>query len=448
MPYILNTDKERGEMLKSIGVKSMEELYSHLPEGIKLNDGVDLPSGLSEFEVKKTLKFLSEKNTPACKINSFLGAGCYDHYVPAAVEYILSSPQFLTAYTPYQAECSQGILQAIYEYQSYICLLTGMDVTNASVFDGASALSEAVLMSMRITGRKKIVIAGVIHPEYKETVKTYLSGFDFSFEEVNIGSRGDVDLEKLKLTEGRDAACYVVQNPNFFGIIEDIKKISDIAKQNRALTIVITNPFSLAILKEPALLGADIVCGDGQPLGGTMNFGGPSFGFLAAKQDYTRQIPGRIVGKTTDSDGAAAYCLTLQTREQHIRREKATSNICSNQSLNAIGAAVYLSLMGKTGIKDAALSSFSNAQYLYRRLGEVRGVKILFPPRIFNEFAWTVHDARKIIDELYKKNIVAGYYLGNAFPGLKDGILSCCTEKKTKEEIDNFVNTMAHLLHG
>ncbi len=448
MPYILNTDKEIKQMLKTIGVESVDQLYSVLPEEIKLKEPLNLASGLSEFDVKNKVTALSEKNKPLARFNSFLGAGCYDHYVPAAVSFILSRSQFLTAYTPYQAECSQGILQAIYEYQSYICRLTGMDLSNASLFDGASALAEAVLMALRITRKRKVIISSITHPEYKQTLKTYLSGFDFTIEEIGANSEGLVDLEELRHSLDDEVGCIAFQSPNFFGLIEETKQLSEIAKRNKALAVMVTNPLSLAMLKEPAKLGIDIVCGDGQPLGGSLSFGGPSFGFIATKNEYTRQMPGRIVGMTEDKKGSTAYCLTLQTREQHIKREKATSNICSNQSLNAIGAAVYLSLMGKKGLKEVASYSFSNAQYFYQRLKELRGVKLTFGPRFFNEFVWEIENAPKIIDILYKKNIIAGYYLGKDFPQYKNSILSCCTEKKKKSEIDALVFALAEVLRG
>ena len=448
MPYILNTKEDVKEMLEAIGASSVDELYSLLPSKVKLDTPLNMPDSKSEQEVKRVVKELAEKNNPIEKFNSFLGAGCYDHYIPAALPFILSRSQFLTAYTPYQAECSQGILQTIYEYQSFLCLLTGMDVSNASLFDGASALSEAILMSLRITKRKKIILAGAIHPEYKETLYTYLSSFDFIIHEIEVGDDGLVDKEALKRTIDDDTASCLFSSPNFFGLVEDVGELSAIARSRGSLTVMLANPLSLAILKEPGLLGVDIVCGDGQPLGGRLNFGGPSFGFLTTAKDYLRQMPGRIVGKTKDREGSDAYCLTLQAREQHIRREKATSNICSNQSLNAIAAAIYLSLIGRGGLKDLALYSLSNTQYLYQRLKEVRGVKIPYSSCIFNEFVWETEDAPRIIGELYKKNIIAGYYLGSKFDQYKNSILSCCTEKKSKEEMDNFVNTLAEVLHG
>jgi glycine dehydrogenase subunit 1 len=448
MPYVPHTDKDFKAMLKAIGVRSLKELYSQIPESIMLDEPPDIGRGLSELEVSTLVQDIARRNRSLREFNSFLGAGCYDHYVPAPVSFILSRSQFLTAYTPYQAECSQGALQAIYEYQTFIGLLTGMDITNASMLDGASSLAEAVLMSLRITRRKKIVVARSLNPEYLEVLKTYLSGFDFSIREIGFSGDGLIDLTKLEQLIDEDTSCCVIASPNFFGLIEDLGKITSVLKQKQVLSIMVTNPLSLAVLKEPSSLGLDIVCGDGQSLGQGLCFGGPSFGFLATGKEYMRQLPGRIIGKTVDKKGRTAYCLTLQTREQHIRREKATSNICSNQSLNAIGAAVYLSLMGKEGLRKAALGCLENTRYLYQRLKEVRGVVIPYPPRIFNEFLWEVGGPRKIMEILYKKDIIAGYYVGDRFKEHPNGIISSCTEKKTRADIDNFVNTLAEVLHG
>ncbi|MFA7677564.1 MAG: aminomethyl-transferring glycine dehydrogenase subunit GcvPA [Candidatus Omnitrophota bacterium] len=447
MPYILNTPKDIEQMLKVIGVSSVEELYQDIPSSIRLKGSLSLREGLSEFEVKKEIEALSRKNTPLSRFNSFLGAGCYDHYVPAAVEAILASSSFLTAYTPYQAECSQGSLEAIYEYQSFICDLTGMDVSNASLFDGASALAEAALMSLRITGRKKILIHG-LHPEYRKTLDTYLLGLEFSVEEIPSGSDGFIDKKALEESLNDEVACFAFASPNFFGLIEDAQSFTPNLKSKGVLGVMVANPLSLAMLNPPALFGIDIVCGDGQALGGRLNFGGPAFGLLASKGQYLRHMPGRIIGKTHDKDGSPAYCLTLQTREQHIRRQKATSNICSNHSLNAIGAAIYLSLMGEKGLRSVSLMSFDNAQYLYQRLKEIRGIKLPYGRRFFNEFVWEVEEAASVMEKLRNKNIIAGYYLGNDFPEFKNRILSCCTETKSKDDIDNFIQELAEVLHG
>ncbi|UCD15121.1 MAG: aminomethyl-transferring glycine dehydrogenase subunit GcvPA [Candidatus Omnitrophota bacterium] len=448
MPYILNTKKEIKELLREIGASCVDDLYAHLPPEVKLKKSLDLPAGLSEQQVRKKIKGLCSRNVSLEEFNSFLGAGCYDHYIPSALPFIVNQPQFVTAYTSYQAESSQGILQAIYEYQSYICLLTGMDVSNASLFDGASSFAEAVLMSLRLTRKKKVIISAAIHPEYRETLQTYLSGFDFSIEEVGFNKEGFIDREALSAALDQGGGCFAFQSPNFFGLIEDASRLASLVKEKEALTVMVTNPFSLAIFKEPSSQGVDIVCGDGQALGGNTSLGGPSFGFLAARKQYLRQMPGRIVGKTQDLEGKVAYCLTLQAREQHIRREKATSNICSNQALNAIGAAVYLSLLGKEGFRDMALYSFNLAQYLYARLGEIKEVKLPFPRRIFNEFVWEIKDAKDLINKLYKKKIIAGLYLGERYPQLENCILSCCTEKKTREDIDNFIEAIKEILHS
>ncbi|MFA5271960.1 MAG: aminomethyl-transferring glycine dehydrogenase subunit GcvPA [Candidatus Omnitrophota bacterium] len=445
MPYILNTENDIKEMLGAIGVSSLDDLYRHFPSQIRINKNLNIPSGLSEAELRNFITSLADKNETVNEFNSFLGAGSYNHYVPSALNPIVSRAEFLTAYTPYQAECSQGILQAIYEYQSYICLLTGMDVSNASLFDGASSLAESVLMSLRITKRNKVIISSAIHPEYKRTLYTYLSGLNFKIQEINFERQGLTDISLLALDD--DAACIALQSPNFFGVIENVQKISSLAKEKGVLTIQVANPMSLAILKEPAAQGVDIVCGDGQALGGNLNFGGPSFGFIAARNEFLRQLPGRIVGKSTDKEGKPAYCLTLQAREQHIKREKATSNICSNQSLNAISAAVYLSLMGKEGLYNCALYSLNLAHYLYDRLSEIKGVKLELSKYFFNEFVWSVDNPKVLIKKLYKKEIIAGLALDKFYPELKNGILSCCTEVKSKEQIDNFIEILKTVIN-
>lgn len=448
MPYIQNTDKDRKEMLAAIGVSSLGELFSRLPQALRLKEPLNLEAGLSELKLKRGLKELAGKNKVLDNFNSFLGAGTYGHYRPAALDFILSRSQFLTAYTPYQPECSQGILTAIYEYQSYICSLTGMDVSNASLLCPGSSLAEAALMSERITSRKKVLVSAGLHPEYLSVLKTHLSGRNIIIEEVPLDDSGSIDLESLRHSLNSQVACCLIASPNFLGLLENLKAIAEPVKKNQSLTVAVVNPMSLAIVKAPGDCGIDIVCGDGQPLGGSLNFGGSSFGFLATKKDYLRQLPGRVVGKAVDSAGRTAYCLTLQAREQHIRRQKATSNICSNQSLSAIGAAVYLSLMGKSGFRKAALNSFSNTQYLYRRLKEIRGVNIPFEPRIFNEFLWEVKDAKRILGLLYEQGIIAGYHLADIYPAYENGVLSSCTEKKAKEDIDSLINALAEILHG
>lgn len=445
MPYILNTEKDSKEMLDAIGASHLDDLFRHLPAKIKIDGKLNIPSGLTEQELKIFLTNLAAKNEPVTKLNSFLGAGIYNHYIPSAIKPVISRAEFLTAYTPYQAECSQGILQAIYEYQSYMCLLTGMDVSNASLFDGASSLAESVLMALRITKRNKVIISSVIHPEYKQTLHTYIKNLGFKITEVDFDDNGVTDIEVLRPLIDDDTACFVLQSPNFFGVIEDVEKFSFLSKEKGALSILVTNPMSLALLKSPGKSGIDMACGDGQVLGGALSLGGPTFGFITTRNEFLRQMPGRIVGKTTDKDGKTAYCLTLQAREQHIKREKATSNICSNQSLNAISAAVYLSLMGKQGLYDCALYSLNLAHYLRDRIKEIKQARLIFSDNFFNEFVWHIDDSNKALKKLYKKGIIGGLALKKFYPSLKDGILSCCTEMKSKQEIDELIEVLRKL---
>lgn len=432
-------------MLEKIGVNSVKELYHQLPEDILIKGKLALPQGLSELEVSKELVSLSKKNLSLEQINSFLGAGCYDHYIPSAVDAIIRNSEFTTAYTPYQPEVSQGILQAIFEYQSYICRLTGMDVSNASLFDGASALAEAVLMALRVRQRRKVLVTRSLNPQYRQTLKTYLDGLPFQIEEIGFNNSGQLDQDNLDALVNDDLCCLVVPLPNFFGVVEDFSQWIEKFKKRNVLVIAVVNPLLLAVLTPPSTYSVDIVCGDGQPLGNSPSFGGPSFGFIATKSEYLRQIPGRIVGQTTDKDGKLSYCLTLQTREQHIRREKATSNICSNQSLCAISATVYLALMGKRGLEDVVNISYANTLYLYRQLSKIAQIRFPFSGNFLNEFVWQVEDAQKVLARLSKENICAGYYLGKDYPELKNMVLSCCTEKKTKEEINQFVDALKKL---
>jgi len=413
MPYILNTPSQIKEMLEVVGLHSLEELFSHLPPSLRIRGELSLPSGLSEEELIRVVKRLAKKNKPLSKFNSFLGGGIYPHYIPSPLNHLIGRAEFYTAYTPYQAEASQGSLQAIFEYQTYICLLTGMEVSNASLYDGATSLAEAVLMSLRIKRRSKVLICESIHPEYRAVLHTYLKGSDFLVEEIKFNRDGFLDLDTLKEKIDDRVACVCIQSPNFFGLIEDLETINEIVKKKGILVILVTNPVSLAILKEPAKLGADIVCGEGQVLGRACAWGGETFGWLATKRDYLR--------------------------EQHIRREKATSNICSNHSLNAIAGAIYLSLLGKEGLKKVALYSLNLAYYLYRCLEDIKEIKLVFPSPFFNEFVWQVNNSYQVWEALYSKSIIPGLMLEKFYPQLKDCILTSCTEIKTKEEIDDFV---------
>jgi len=441
MPYILHNEKIAKEMLDVCGVNSIDDLFSQLPDKVKIKNGLNIASGLSELELKKYLNHLASKNTTLDICNSFLGAGIYDHYIPSALNHLLSRTEFYTSYTPYQPECSQGVLQAIYEYQSFMCILTGMDVTNASLYDGATALAESVLMSARITRKNKVIVSNSIHPEYRQTLNTYLSCLDMQIEEIAYKEDGVSDFEAILSKVDDATSCVAIQSPNFFGVIEDIEKLSSKLKEKGVLLVLVTNPMSLALLKTPADLGVDIVCGDGQVFGSPPSFGGPTFGFLACGNKNLRQLPGRVVGKTNDEDGKVAFCLTLQTREQHIRRDKATSNICSNESLNAIAAAIYLSLVGGEGLKKVAHSSHVLTNYLHSQLKKVKGVKIVFSKPFFNEFAWSINNACQVLSKLESRNIFAGVLVDKWYE-VDNVIISACTEKKTKLDIDDFIKNL------
>lgn len=433
-------------MLKEVGVSSLEELFAVIPQELRGKSNQDHFAALSEADLIKRLKETACQNEPLDNFNSFLGAGIYSHYAPAALKYLLSRPEFYTAYTPYQPECSQGTLQAIFEYQTYICELSGLDVSNASLYDGATALVEAVLMAFRIRKKKKMLIAQSIHPEYRTVLDTYLENLDLFREEVPCDAQGCIDIEALKNMCDDDTAALAMASPNFFGLIEDVEEINKIIKPYQMLSILVANPFALAVLREPGKMGVDIVCGEGQSLGLPPALGGGSFGFMAAGKEYLRQLPGRIVGETTDQDHRRAFCLTLQTREQHIRRQNATSNICSNHSHAALGAAMYLALMGADGIKKAAFYSMNLARYLREKLSQIEKVRIVFGDRFFHEFVWHIEDAQMILTRLHDEGILGGVHLGEIAPEHENRILTCCTETKTREDIDQFVGTLRKII--
>lgn len=432
MNFIPNTEKDRKEMLKVIGVSSVNELFDDIPKEILLKDNLKISKALSELEVKNKLKKLSDKNKT--DFISFLGAGSYNHFIPSIVNHIISRSEFYTAYTPYQPEISQGILQAIYEYQTMICELTGMDITNASLYDGASALAEACIMSVNITKRNQILMLKSIHPDYREVVNTYCKAHNFDVEEIE-----DTEI-KEKITD--KTAALLIQNPNFFGSIEDLKKIETIVHEKNALLVAaIVEPTSLGMLKEPGILGADIVVGEGQSFGNAMNFGGPYLGIIATKEKYKRNLPGRIVGATLDSKGKKGFILTLQAREQHIRREKASSNICTNEALCALAATVHLAALGKVGIKELAELNLQKAHYLADKLKE-KGFELVFEKPFYNEFVVKVDDAKKVNEKLLENNILGGLEIEKYYPKLKDCLLFCVTEVITKEDVDKLIEVL------
>jgi glycine dehydrogenase subunit 1 len=441
-PYIPNTLEDEKVMLKSIGAESIQELFYDIPDDLKLNRKLNINSSMSELEVQKHVRNLSNKNRSTEELICFLGAGAYDHYIPAIVKHLASRSEFYTSYTPYQPEISQGTLQAIFEYQSLICNLTGLDVANASMYDGATACAEAAFMAAESTKRNCIIVSKTVHPEIRKVLYTYTKFKGLELIEVD-EKDGVTDCIKLKKLVDKGVAGVIVQNPNFFGIIEDMTEIEKITHDNKSILIMSVDPISLAILKTPGEIGADIVVGEGQSLGNQMNFGGPYLGFMATTTKLMRKIPGRIVGQTVDVDGKRAFVLTLQAREQHIRREKASSNICSNQSLNALTAAIYLTTMGKQGLKEVAYQSMQKAHYAYNEIVKLENYKPLFNKPFFKEFVVMCHDSASHINDILLENkIIGGYNIEVNYPEHKNSLLICVTEKRTKAEINGLVTAM------
>ena len=441
-PYIPNTLEDEKVMLKSIGVESVQDLFSDIPCDLKLNRELNINPSMSELEVQRYVKSISSKNKSTEELVCFLGAGVYDHYIPSIIKHIVSRSEFYTSYTPYQPEISQGTLQAIFEYQTLICDLTGLDASNASMYDGASACAEAAFMATESTKRKSIIVSKTVHPEVRKVLSTYTRFKGIELIELDARD-GVTDVIKLKQAVDGKTAGVIVQNPNFFGIIEDMEEIEKITHDNKALLIMSVDPISLAILKTPGEIKADIVVGEGQSLGNQMNFGGPYLGFMATTTKLMRKIPGRIVGQTVDVDGKRAFVLTLQAREQHIRREKATSNICSNQALNALIAAIYLSTMGKQGLKEVAYQSMQKSHYAFNEIIKLDNYSPVFDKPFFKEFLIRgTQSACEINDKLLESNIIGGYDTGINYPDHKNDLLICVTEKRTKSEINGLITAM------
>lgn len=428
--YVPSTLQERQEMLESIGLSSIDQLFSHIPDELKLKGELNLPSGMSELEVSSAMKKIAAKNVVFGSI--FRGAGAYDHYIPSIVKSVTGKEEFLTVYTPYQAEISQGVLQSIFEYQTMICELTGMDVSNASVYDGATAAAEAVNMCCE-RSRKVVFCSAAAHPDTIAVVKTYCwaAGHELVLLPVKDG-KTDLDAMASQLDK-KTSACLYLQSPNFFGQLEEMEKAAEMIHSVGAKLIAGCNPIALGLLKIPAEQGADIAVGEGQPLGMPLSFGGPYLGFMAATQAMMRKLPGRIVGETVDVDGKRAFVLTLQAREQHIRREKASSNICSNQALCALTASVYLATVGPDGLKQAASLCYQKAHYLAQQLCSIPGVSLRYSGTFFHEFVTDQKDSDKLLSALEQQGILGGYPLADG------GILWCATEKNTKEEMDRVV---------
>ncbi len=436
MRYIPNTAGQRQQMLHEIGMSGADELFACVPEDVRLKRGLDLPEAMSEPELMAHMKQLAARNTNCDDAVCFLGAGAYDHFIPSVVHHVLSRQEFYTAYTPYQPEISQGTLQAIFEFQSMICMLTGMDVANASMYDGASALAEAAMMACRASGRNEVLVCRSVSRSSRETLGTYahfkgVKAVEFGYQ------NGKVDLSALESAVSDSTAAVIIQSPNFFGVIEDVAAIAEIAHNHKAALIVSCDPVSLGLLASPGSLGADIAVGEGQPLGIPVSFGGPYLGLFAAKQEWLRKMPGRIVGETVDKNGRRGFVLTIQAREQHIRREKATSNICSNEALCALAATVYLTAMGRQGLKEVAEQCAAKSRYAYDKLIGTGKFEPLFDAPFFREFALRyTGDVASLNARLLKRGIIGGYDAGKDYEELQGAWLVAVTEKRTKQEID------------
>ena len=436
MRFTPHSQAELNTMLQDMGLNSIDELFSDIPDTLKLKEALNLGQGMSEMSLRRHMTALSRKNIHSGQYPCFLGAGAYDHYIPAAMEELLSRSEFYTTYTPYQAEISQGILQSIFEYQTMICELTGMEVSNASLYDGATALAEACKMACEATRRSQIILPATLHPSYQEVVESYaISGK----MEIIMAPEHDglLDLEQTLPLINKQTAAVIIQQPNFYGLIEELEALEKAVHAVKGMLIMAVNPISLAMLRSPGEWGADIAVGEGQPLGNPLNFGGPYLGFMACTKKNIRRLPGRIVGQSVDTNGKRAFVLTLQAREQHIRRERANSNICSNQALNALAASMYLSLVGKQGLRDIALRCHRLACYA-RDAFSHQGIELKYEQPFFMEFAVKVADPQKTNRKLLEEGIIGGYEL-------EDALLFAFTEKRSRPEIDQLVASVGRI---
>ena len=443
MGYTPNTPEEIRDMLAVIGAGSVEDLFAPIPQELRAKS-FDLPAGMSEFELTALMR--ARAAAGGSDITPFIGGGVYDHVIPAAVGHLASRAEFYTAYTPYQPECSQGTLQALFEYQSAICRMTGMEASNASLYDGGTAVAEAALMALRITGRHAIVLDATVNPLHREVVCEYLGSLEAKVTQVAPKGCGS-DLERLMACIGDETAAVVVQTPNFFGSVEDFAALADKAHQHGALLVVSCYPIALGLVQTPGEMGADIAVGEGQSLGNTLSFGGPYFGFIATKKRYIRNMPGRIVGETVDKEGRRGYVLTLQAREQHIKRHKATSNICSNQSLCALRGLIFASALGKKGFQELAALNYDKAQYAKSVLSKVQGVSVLNAGSTFNEFTISLpKGGAAVVESLLASGVAAGVPLGEYYPGMDNALVVTVTEKRTKGEIDRLAALLEEAL--
>ncbi|AGX05479.1 MULTISPECIES: aminomethyl-transferring glycine dehydrogenase subunit GcvPA [Bacillaceae] len=439
--YLPMTETDKKEMLEKIGASSIDELFSDIPEAVRFKGEYNIKPAKPETALLKELTKLAGKNADLRSNSSFLGAGVYDHYMPVIVDHVISRSEFYTAYTPYQPEISQGELQAIFEFQTMICELTGMDVANSSMYDGGTALAEAAMLSAGQTRRKKILISEAVHPESKDVVRSYAKGQYIEVVEIP-HKDGITDMDALKEQMDSDTAAVIVQYPNFFGRIEPLKELEEVIHAQKSMFVVSSNPLSLGALTPPGKFGADIVAGDAQPFGIPTAFGGPHCGYFAVTSKLMRKVPGRLVGQTIDEEGRRGFVLTLQAREQHIRRDKATSNICSNQALNALAASVAMTALGKKGVRDIAVQNMQKARYARDQFKKA-GFELAFEGPIFNEFVVKLNAPVKEINKsLLDKEIIGGYDLGRSYRSLENHMLVAVTELRTKEEIDTFVKEL------
>ena len=443
MRYIPNSRDERRAMLADIGLDRIEDLFDQIPEQLKLKEEIGIGEPLSEPELLDYFRGLASKN--AVDYQSFLGAGAYSHFIPVIIDSLISRAEFFTAYTPYQPELSQGTLQYTFEFQTMICQLAGMEVANASLYDGSTAVAEAVLMAHRVTRRNRFVIADTLHPQYREVVSAYTKNLDLTLDLAQHDERGTFDQRSFGVD--KETAAIVVQSPNFFGCIEDVAALAEAAHEAGALLVVaVTEPMSLGILKPPGACGADIIAGETQSFGIPLSYGGPYCGMFATLDKHVRQMPGRLVGEARDAQGRRGYVLTLSTREQHIRREKATSNICTNQGLFALMTTVYLATMGKRGVQEVARQNLQKAHYAASEIGKLDGFGLKFAAPFFNEFVVrTPQPAAEIAERLLDKEIIGGVALERYYPEMKDSLLLCVTETTKKQAIDNLVGALSEM---
>ena len=447
MSYISLSDNDKKEMLARAGVSSVEELFRSIPEDVKLKRPLAVPPALTEPELCALFDEVGRRNTFG-RYLSFLGAGAYPHLIPCVVDALSSRGEFLTPYTPYQPEVSQGTLQIIFEYQTLICQLTGLDIANASLYDGATGAAEAVLMANRLNNKPKVLIARSLHPQYRHTIRTYCRNLGLRLEEVGFDDQGELSPAELEAKLDQETSAVICQSPNYFGQVEDLKRIAERTHAKQALfVVVVAEALSLGVLEAPGKLGADIATGEGQSFGLPLGFGGPYLGFMACNKEFLRQFPGRIAGETKDIEGKRGFVLTLSTREQHIRREKATSNICTNQALCALRATIFLETLGHDGLREMASQNIHKARYAQTELSKVKGVKVRFAGRPFNEFVLEfTKDWATVEASLQKKGIVGGLGLGGDYPELRNCALVCVTEMHRKQDIDRLAAALKEAL--